>query len=449
MARTNKTSKTNLRTHEGAKAKPINKVQQLRRTVMACMLWENSFYENGESVADRIVELVKDVSAEDCSNIAIEARKEQNLRHVPLLICAAMAKYHGGTITGSTITQVISRADELAEYVSLVGVVNGTKDIKSVLSAQSKKGLANAFRKFDEYSLAKYNRNTDVKLRDVLFLCHAKPKDKVQEGVFKRLVDGTLETPDTWETNLSAGEDKGETFTRLLKEGKLGYMALLRNLRNMVDAGVDRKLIQDGLKNAKGKEKVLPFRFVSAARHAPSLEKDIDKALVSTLDSMEKLPGTTVVLVDVSASMGWAEISAKSDITRLDAAATLASVIPSDDLRVFSFSNRVVEVPARKGMAGVEAVIKSQPHSGTRMSEAVKYINDNIKHDRLIVITDEQATGGYGHSARSVPDPVCNHAYMINVASYQNGVGYGKWVNISGFSESVLKYIAGYEKMDT
>jgi hypothetical protein len=54
------------------------------------------------------------------------------------------------------------------------------------------------------------------------------------------------------------------------------------------------------------------------------------------------------------------------------------------------------------------------------------------------VITDEQS-----HDA--VPDPVAPLAYMINVASYRNGVGYGRWVHIDGFSEQVLRFIAEYE----
>jgi len=137
------------------------------------------------------------------------------------------------------------------------------------------------------------------------------------------------------------------------------------------------------------------------------------------------------VLVDVSGSMD-ARLSAKSDLTRLDAAATLASVIPGD-VRVFTFSNEVVEVPARRGMAGVDAVVRSQPHGGTLLGQAVAHVN-RLKHDRLIVITDEQ-------SHDRVPDPTAAKAYMVNVASDRNGVGYGKWTHIDGFSEAVLTYI--------
>ena len=103
-----------------------------------------------------------------------------------------------------------------------------------------KKGLAAAFPKFDEYALAKYDRGGPVKLRDVLFLAHAKPRDEAQAEVWKRLIAGELTTPDTWEVALSSsGADKREAWERLLREQKLGALALLRNLRNMREAGVD------------------------------------------------------------------------------------------------------------------------------------------------------------------------------------------------------------------
>ena len=104
-----------------------------------------------------------------------------------------------------------------------------------------------------------------------------------------------------------------------------------------------------------------------------------------------------IVLVDSSSgSMDW-RLSSKSDLTRLDAAATLASVIPGD-VRIFSFSEKVVEVPARRGMAGVDAIVRSQGHGGTWLGKAVTKLN-TLKHDRLIVVTDEQ-------SHDEVPDPV-------------------------------------------
>lgn len=439
MAKLN-TAPPSIHTHEGAKAKRIKPIDQLRRSVMSCMLWENEFYEDGEGIAQRIVRLAQEVSAQELGALAIEARQSGNLRHAPLLLCAAMAKHHNGQIVGRTIEAVISRADELAELVAVICKINDVSPSKAkgVMSAQAKKGLAKAFRKFNAYQLAKYDRGGAIRLLDVLFLCHAKPKDAEQQATWAKLIDGTLESPDTWEVALSGGLDKRESFTRLLQEGKLGYLALLRNLRNMLDSGVDESLIRDAIVARKGADKVLPFRFVAAARHAPRLEPALDQALMAGLDGGEKLTGTTIVLVDVSGSMED-RLAGKSDLTRMDAAATLASIIPSDSLRVFTFSDKMVEVPPRKGIAGVQTIIQSQGRGGTNLGGAVRQAN-TMPHDRLIVITDEQ-------SQSRVSDPVCDRAYMINVASAKNGVGYGKWVHIDGFSESVLRFISEHERV--
>src|SRR5579871_3910342 len=227
------------RTHEGAPAVSVNTELQLRRSVLACMLWEDEFYEDGVAIAGRIRELVPKVAAEKVAALAVEARTQMKLRHAPLLLVREMARLATHRqLVAETLFRVIQRADELSEFVALYW-----SEGKQPLSAQVKKGLAAAFTKFDEYALAKYNRAAPVKLRDVLFLCHAKPLDEAQAALWKRLVDDELATPDTWEVALSSGADKREVWERLLQEKKLGALALLRNLRNMADAKVEEALI--------------------------------------------------------------------------------------------------------------------------------------------------------------------------------------------------------------
>ena len=418
-------------THEGGRAKKINPEQQLRRSVMACMLWEKTFYEDGVSVAERIEEYVSNVRSDIVANIAHSARTEYKLRHVPLLLARALARK--GDPVAPLLYDIIQRPDELTEFLAIYW-----KDGKQPLSAQVKKGLAQAFTKFDEYQLAKYNRDTDIKLRDVLFLCHAKPKDSEQAGVWKRLIDGNLKTPDTWEVSLSSGGDKKEHWTRLLKEQKLGAMALLRNLRNMESAGVDRGIIKTALLGTNT-DRVLPFRFIAAAKHARWMEPEIEVAMLNGLKYHEKMPGKTVLLIDVSGSMSW-ELSSKSDMNRMDAACGLAILAREvcEDVEVFTFSNNLVSVPPRRGFALRDAIISSQPNIGTRLGDAIRGVVSNVSHDRLIVFTDEQ-------SHDRVPDHGAK-GYVINVATYENGVGYGKWLHIDGFSEAVINYIQEYEK---
>jgi hypothetical protein len=423
-----------IRTHEGAPARHISPELQLRRSALACLLWENQFYEDGVEIAGRIAELVPKVAAEKVAALAVEAREQMKLRHAPLLLVREMARHqtHRAPVS-ETLARVIQRADELAEFIAIYW-----KDGRVPLSGQVKKGLAAAFPKFDEYQLAKYDRGGPIKLRDVLFLCHAKPRDEAQAAVWKRLIWGRLTTPDTWEVALSSGADKREAWARLLREQKLGTLALLRNLRNMREAGLDESLVLVALREAST-ARVLPFRFLSAARYAPQWEEILEQSMLKSVAASEKLPGKTVVLVDVSGSM-TAPLSRRSEMQRTDAAYGLAVLLREigEKVVVFSFSDNLVEVPARRGFALRDAIDASQRHNGTYLGKAIEELNRKEKYDRLIVITDEQA-----HDTVPAPN---GKGYVINVASYKNGVGYGKWTHIDGWSEAVIEYIRALEQ---
>jgi 60 kDa SS-A/Ro ribonucleoprotein len=422
------------RTHEGAPARNISPELQLRRSVLACLLWESQFYEDGVEIAGRIAELVPKVAAEKVAAIAVEAREQMKLRHAPLLLVREMARHKTHrALVADTLARVIQRADELAEFVAIYW-----KDGRVPLSGQVKKGLAAAFPKFDEYALAKYDRGGPIKLRDVLFLCHARPRDAAQAGVWKKLIWGRLNTPDTWEVALSSGADKREAWQRLLAENKLGALALLRNLRNMREAGLEDELVLSALRSINT-ARVLPFRFLAAARYAPQWEETLEQAMLKCLAGQEKLAGKTIVLVDISGSM-TAPLSRRSEMQRTDAAYGLAVLLREigEKVGVFSFSDDLVEVPARRGFALRDAIDTSQRHNSTQLGKAVEGLNQKEKYDRLIVITDEQA-----HD--KVP-AARGKGYVVNVAGYKNGVGYGKWTHIDGWSESVVEYIRGLEQ---
>ena len=430
MAKLNQKAVNSRRTHEGAVAHPITSYQELKRSVLACMLWEDTFYEDGQSVADRISSLVKKVKPEEVSALAIDARSKFKLRHVPLLLVRELSRTKG-PLVGKTLTDVIQRPDELTEFVAIYW-----KDKKEPLSAQVKKGLAKAFQKFNGYQLAKYNRDGKIKLRDVLFLCHAKPKDEQQEKLWKDLVDGKLTPPDTWEVALSGGKDKKETFQRLMVENNLGALAFLRNLRNMEQAGITKAEVKEyGMK--LDLSRVLPFRFIAAARAVPKWEDVIEPMMLKAMSEQPKLKGHTVIVVDNSGSMYGTKISAKSELDRSDAACALAILVREicEDCSVIGFAGTASFMPNRRGFALADA-IKQGPDGGTDTGSAIR-LAQSKPYDRIIVITDEQ-------SHTSVPNPN-GKGYFINVASYQNGIGYGPWTHIDGFSESVIDWMREYE----
>ena len=423
-------------THERGPAHTTDSGRQLRRSVLTCLLWEDTFYETGAEIANRIAELVPQVEPQEVADLATEARDRLQLRHVPLYLLRELARRKGtGPIVEEALGHVIQRADELAEFLAMYW-----NEKRQPLAAGVKRGLAAAFGKFDEYRLAKYDRASKVKLRDVLFLVHAKPKDDGQAALWKRLVDGELAIPDTWEVELSAGKDKKETFERLLRQGKLGGLAVLRNLRNMQQAGVDEVLIRARLD--QGIARALPFRFVTAAGYAPNLEDSLDAAMLKGVEDLPSLPGKTGLLVDVSGSMDET-IARKSETTRIDAAAGLAILLREKAERVVfaTFSNQMAVIPQRRGFALRDAIKGSQPHQGTYLRRALELLRDDAQAtgwsdlDRVIVITDEQSHDG-------ILPAFTELAYVVNVAPYKHGVSYRDgWAHIDGWSEHVIDYI--------
>jgi 60 kDa SS-A/Ro ribonucleoprotein len=454
-------------TAEGAPAVRVGPELQLRRLVATCMLWEQNAYVDGKTVASEIAKFVPLVSPEFAAATAFEARTKQKLRHAPLYVAYCMSKLPAHRVLlGRLLPDIIQRADEISEFVSIYWSDKPAAGRKQrPLSKQVRVGLARAFQKFNAYEIAKYDRAGPVRLRDVAFLVHAKAKDAEHGKLLADLVnkqfyplltkssmfpvietyglDGSpgLPTPKTWETELSAGADKRETFEGLMADKKLGALAFLRNMRNMQESGVERSTVR-AYADVVNIERVLPFRFIAAARAVPQWEDVIEPMMLRALAGRPKIPGKTQVLLDVSGSMD-STISSKSDLHRVDAACGLAILLRElcEDVQIFSFSNRVVEIPPRRGFALRDALLRSQDHGGTQLGGSVRAIS-RLPANRLIVLTDEQS-----HDV--VQAPTDRRCYLINVASERNGVGYGAWNHIDGWSEACIDYLQEQEALVT
>jgi 60 kDa SS-A/Ro ribonucleoprotein len=179
--------------------------------------------------------------------------------------------------------------------------------------------------------------------------------------------------------------------------------------------------------------RLVPINFIAAARHNPQFEPELEAKFFECFAGKKKSADKTVLPIDISPSMN-ATLPAQSELTRTDVACSLAMIAREmfTDVRVFSFSSQRIEVAPRRGFALRDAIKNSQPSNGTLLGAALRQVP---KHERLIVITDEE-------SQDSIPQM---DGYMINVASTKNGVGYGKWLHIDGWSDKVLEYILRYE----
>jgi len=430
-------------THEGAKAYSDNPARELRRAVLCCLLWEDTFYESGEDIANRILKLIDKVPPSQVATLAVEARTKYHLRHVPLLLVAALAKSgkcSGTSLISDTIEAVVQRPDEMGELLAIYKKLNGKR---VPIANQITKGLARVFGRFTQYQFAKYNRKgEEYSLRDVMFKVHPKPRDEAQIALYNMLANDTLPPPDTWEVELSAGKDKKETFTRLLTENKLGYLALLRNLRNMEQSGVNFNLVSKAIRARKGgADKLLPFRYIAAYRAAPKYQEALNDALLEGLANLPRLDGHTAIYIDVSGSM-QAGISGKSDLTRADVAAALGAVFPGEEVTTYFFDDSVKSVKSYgRGLNAVDRLKRNG--GGTNFQALFEHISKQKNVHRVIVITDEQSQTTPTTRVKKIGE----YRYMINVGGYQNSiVSDAEWTRIDGFSENIFRFISEWEK---
>lgn len=439
----------------GAKAAAQSNIALLRRVVLANLLWENVAYIDGESISKEIERLIPLCTPEDVANLTVEARTLQKLRHTPLFLAVQMCKHEAmKPLVADVLPQIITRADMLTDFLAIYWKENGAN---APIANAAKKGLARAFHNFREYHFAKYDRDAAVKLRDVMFLCHPKPQNAAEETLFAKIASRTLKTPETWETMLSSGRDKKETFTYLINEGKLGGLAMLRNIRNMVDAKVDRRIIQKGL-DTLNSTMLLPLSFLKAAKEAPLFARHIEDAMLKSYEHLPKLPGKTLFIVDVSGSMR-ARISSKSEFTRLQVAEAMAMLAANqcEDFELVCTAGSdwhrkhatiQVEYP-QKGFGIIEQINNQEKGlggGGIFTRQCLEWCENAFKgthFDRIIVFSDSQDCD----TSPQLPKPFGTHNYICDVSAEKKGVNYrGVWdAEVSGWSEHFLTYIASYE----
>jgi hypothetical protein len=430
--------------HAGAKAFKLSPEMELYTAVVTWSL-NDSFYEKNDARLSRLQQLINECDALFVAKLAVYARTKMYMRSVPLVLVTELAKLHSGDDLVARVTEgVVNRADEITELLACYELLNartGTKKLNR-LSKQLQKGLSATFNRFDEYQFAKYNRDGAIKLRDALFLVHPRAKDDAQQALFDKIANGTLQTPYTWETELSAigqltydsDEAKALAFRakweELIDSGKLGYMALLRNLRNIQEAGVSyahfEKVcarIADAAEVAKAKQ--FPFRYLSAYREliakgaevpAKGLAKKLGDLLSGNkgytgelLDALEKavqasaanIKGfdheTRVLLAcDVSGSM-QTPVSAKSKVLLYDVGLMLAMLLQSRcknvEVGMFGDSWKTITVPRNNILGNVQEFYRREGEVGYATNGYLlihDLLSRKVKMDKVMLFTDAQ-----------------------------------------------------------
>lgn len=411
--------------YEGEQAYKLSPEWQLYAASVTSVL-SGKFYENADARVSTLRKLIAQCDPQFVARLAIYARRTMNLRSIPLVLAVELAKVHNGDATvRKTISKVVQRADEITELLACYQSANKREETKKLnrLSKQVQAGLQEAFNRFDEYQFAKYNRDAEVRLRDALFLVHPKAKDEQQQALFNKIVSDTLDTPYTWETGLSAlgqnkypsAESRREAFRakweELIDSGKVGYMALMRNLRNILEAEVSAQHMSKvcavlSSAEAVRRSKQLPFRYLAAYREVSKVTSVYAGMVIDALEaaaqvSAENIKGfdrDTKVLIacDVSGSMQRA-ISPKSKIMSYDIGLMLAMLLNARCKRavtgMFGDTWKVINVPTSDILSNVEAFYRREGEVGYSTNGYLvieDLLNRKLKMDKVMIFTDMQ-----------------------------------------------------------
>lgn len=449
----------NLCGHEAYKMKDKDK---LVTQVLTSLFNEDKFYGDNSIDIVNTIDKVVEVNPRFIANLCIYARKEMHLRTISHVLITALAKSNvGKPYVRKTMGKVIERVDDMTETLAYYINAYGKPTPNSM-----KKGIADKLLTFDEYQLAKYNRSNSIKLRDLICLVHPKAKNEDQNDMFKRLLEDKLETPITWETQLSSRGNKKEVWEELIDGNRLGYMAMLRNLRNIIKSdasNIDK--VYDFLSNEGNvlRNKLLPFRYYSAystlSNEGLGTSKIFDAleiAIEHSTRNINKLSGKTLISADVSGSMN-SYISRKSDVTCAEIALVMMSIANyiCEETITTTFDTKLYnkKLSTKNGIiANANSICVNG--GGTDISLPIKHLLKNkIFVDRIIILSDNEINYGYGAVCQKYVDEYRRQinpnvwVHAIDMQGYGTQQFYGERVNImAGWSEKILDFIYQVEE---
>lgn len=458
MAKFNQAQTIKTTNKSGYAAYAMSDKSKLVTQVLTSFFNEKKFYGDNSTEIQETIKRVIDTDPAFVAKLAVFARREFNMRSVSHVLVAYLAhEVNGKPYAKEAVKTVCLRGDDATEimacYISMFG-----KPIPNSL----RRGLKEVVEGFDEYTLAKYKGDgKSVKMRDLLCLCRPEPKNDEQSAAWKKLLDGTLEPPMTWEVELSRDGNNKETWERLIESGKVGYMALLRNLRNILKANPDNlDVVLEKLGNPAvvKKSRQLPFRFLSAYKEVQEIADSrvldtLESAVEASVENMPKLDGTTVIAVDTSGSM-CSPVSGKSKVFCYEIGMLLGVMASKvcENGYFYTFDTKIRKEAVSSKSSILEKVSHSYCGGGTRMSLPFeKMIADGIKADRVIIISDNECNVPSGWSGKPVQVLADEYrrfsgnniwVHAIDLQGYGTQQFHGAKTNIiAGWSEKVLEFI--------
>ncbi len=413
----------------------------------------DQFYRSADQTFDKLKNLIAKCDKEFVAKAAVYARNEFGMRSISHVLASELAKHVSGAEWAKYFyAAIVRRPDDMMEILSYHMANNGK--IPNAL----KKGFASAFAKFDTYQLAKYRgTHKTVKLVDVVNLVHPKPTERNAEAI-NALVKDELRALDTWESQLTKAGQAAETddekadfkrdvWVNLIREKKIGYFALLRNLRNILQQAPE--VIPDALasltnENLIKKSLVLPFRFTTAYDEILKLNlgrlgRDVlvalSRAVNISISNVPKFDGKTLVVLDVSGSMAGRPAQIGSLFT--------AALLKSNNADFMTFSD-YAQYKNYNPLDSTLSIAQGLKFSSGGTNFHAIFQVANKRYDRIIILSDMQGWIG-GHSPVSTYNAY-RQKYKANPFIYSFDLqGYGSLqfpqnnvFCLAGFSDKVF-----------
>jgi 60 kDa SS-A/Ro ribonucleoprotein len=419
----------------------------------------DQFYRDAKTSLDELRKLASKIKDKEfVAKAAIYARDKFGMRSITHALAGELTSELSGEEWGKNFyDKIVVRVDDMTEILSYYLAYKTSKDSPKFPNSL-KKGFAKAFDKFDNYQLAKYaGKNKEVKLVDVVNIVHPVPSDRNKEAL-ESLINGELKSTETWEAKLSkagqtaeSDEDlaqlKADAWQDLISTKKIGIMALVKNLRNiitqcpvMIPQVCDILSSEDAIK----KSRILPFRFNTAYEEVSKIGndknvRDILQALSKSIDiSVKNIPifEDTLFVVDVSGSME----GKPSEIASLFAAMFAKS--NNCDVMVFSTNARYVNY---NPMDSVMTIRNNFKFSGGGTNFKSIFTTANKAYKRCIVASDMQGWVGYDAPTKELSQYKKNfncdpYVYSLDLAGYGTMMlPESRVFALAGFSDKIFK----------
>jgi hypothetical protein len=370
----------------------------------------DQFYRKSDQSIEELKKLIKSIkNKEFIAKSAIFARDEFGMRSITHALAGELTSELSGKEWGKNFYEkVITRVDDMTEIMSYY-LNNKTDKNHPKFPNSLKKGFAKAFDKFDAYQIAKYKgENKEVKLVDIVNLVHPVPTERNKEAL-NSLVSGDLKNTKTWESMLSQvgqvakdEEDlsnlKADAWFDLVSTKKIGYFAILRNLRNIIQQSPKSipaacSLLTD--ESMIKRSRVLPFRFATAYEEISKIgsSSDVRTVLVAINQAIDisacnvpKFDGETLVVLDVSGSMS----GRPSEIASLFG----SMIAKANNCDVMTFATDA-NYKSYNPMDSIMTIRNGFKFSGGGTNFHSIFEKANKKYDRVIILSDMQGWIGY------------------------------------------------------